>query len=137
MKLFSFFEREENHLQEDKDHIQLVSCPLNGVNCAEHRKEINQSLLLAQKCRMDKEYHRSIGEIKEAYYMASSLSGEGCSQCAQLFQQTILNSLKQMTQDLEKMSSSKLRGSRFQGSYLNAANTLLELEQQHKTGNKE
>ncbi|MGD9931682.1 MAG: hypothetical protein AB7U05_16810 [Mangrovibacterium sp.] len=133
MKLFSFFEREDKHLQEDQDYIQLVSCPRNGVNCSEHRKGINQSLLLAQKCRIDKEYHKSVGEMKEAYLMAGSLSGEQCRQCSQLFQEAILNSLKQMTSELEKMTSGVFPGDRFHASYRVATSTLNELEQQHKT----
>ena len=114
--------------------IELVSCPRNGVNCSELRGKINQLLLAANKSRINKEYRKAIDEVREAYFSADCLTTDSCRECMDLFQETMLNSLKQTNGELKRMSSGFLRSQRYREVYLFSSETLDELTKHYLQG---
>lgn len=128
MKLFSFVEGEDD----SKDVIELVSCKWNGANCTEGRKEINRLLRSARKSKMNKEYRKAIDEISEAYSLTDQITKDSCQQCTDFFRETMLNSLKQLTEELKRMSSGFFREKRYREVYLFATKKLDELTRHHQ-----
>ncbi|MEL7586575.1 MAG: hypothetical protein AAGU19_07650 [Prolixibacteraceae bacterium] len=128
MKLFSFVEGEDD----GKDIIELVSCQWDGANCTNLRKDINILLRSARKSNMNKEYRKAIDEISEAFFLTDQITNDGCQQCTGFFRETMLNSLKQLTEELGKMSSGFFRDRRYREVYQFARKKLDELTLHHQ-----
>ncbi len=123
MKLFSLVERERDR----SDIIELISCPRNGLKCAELRGKINHLLVVANKSRVNKEYRKAIDEIRKAYLYTEELTAASCENCMELFRQTMIDSLKQINMELKRMSGGFIRGQRYKEVYLFSSDVLKEL----------
>lgn len=104
MKKRRIIERDSDYFQDNEDAIKLESCANGGNACRSQMILMNKHLLLSRKLIENKEYNRALNEIKEAFETTFDLKEEQCQKCAQLFRDTIINSLETIISDLTKMS---------------------------------
>ncbi|HEX7585413.1 MAG TPA: hypothetical protein VF373_12040 [Prolixibacteraceae bacterium] len=128
--LFSLSVKDSEYFKDKEDKIEFVSCVRLGKDCKEHRSVINKNYHESRKFLLNKDYPRSIEALKNAYYMTSDLQDSACSKCAELFRETITQSLEIIHEDLEKLSGSLFRGKQYQYSYGLATNVLREFKKE-------
>jgi len=128
--LFSLSVKDGEYFEDKQDSIELVSCPLGGKICDEHRAVINKNLLASRKYLRDKDYSKSIESLKLAYNKTTDLNEKSCDKCAELFRSTVTNSMENIHDDLYRMSRSLFFRKRFQESFVLAQNVLKEFKKE-------
>jgi hypothetical protein len=108
--------------------IELLRCPLDGINCKEHRMVINQEFYASQDYLLNKDYPRSILALKNAFHKTSELEKASCLNCAALFRSTITKSLENIHEDLRFMSTGIFSTKRFNSSLALAGTVLNEMK---------
>jgi hypothetical protein len=106
----------------------LVSCPIEGNDCKEHRMVINRDFYASQDYFQNKDYSRSILALKNAFHKTSELQKTSCFKCAEMFRNTITQSLEYIHDDLNYMSSGLFGNNRFHSSLKLAGNVLKEIK---------
>lgn len=129
---FSLFRSDSEYFHEGEDTIELVRCPMGGINCSEHRMLINTKIQASHKFLANKDYSRSIEALKEAYDKTTELQLPTCTNCANLFRCMVKDSLQNIHDDLHKMANGLLYRNKYKSSY-NLAQVVLE--EFKKTGN--
>lgn len=124
--LFSLSVKDSKYFNDNEDKIELVACSQLGKDCTEHRLIINENFLASHKFRLNKDYSSSIEALKSAFYKATELQESSCSKCAELFCSTITESLEDIHQDLQKMSSGLILKKRYEPSFKLASLALEE-----------
>jgi len=124
--LFSLFNLNSEQLNDGQGKIELVSCPHLGEGCKKHISEINESFLASNKYFRNSEYSRAIEELKSAFYTTNEINTNSCISCAELFRSTIQESLENIHEDLQKMTSGIFRRKQYQSSYELATEVLDE-----------
>ena len=130
--IFSISIRDKEYFYNKQEKIELVSCSHNGIDCQGHRSVINKKYVESRKFLFLKDYSRSIEELRGAFYKANELQENSCSNCAELFRSTIIQSLEGIHDDLNKMSNGWLRPKRYQSSFEMAQIVLEEFKQANK-----
>lgn len=111
------------------EKIELLSCPLDGINCKEHRMVINRDFYESQDYLLNKDYPRSILALKNAFHKTAELQKASCLNCAELFRNTITQSLENIHDDLHLMSTGMFGNNRFHSSLELAGSVLKEMKQ--------
>lgn len=114
--------------EDSENKIELVSCQNGGKNCQQHLDLINEKFSVSGYYIRNKEYLKSIEELKVAFDATNELSGPTCEKCAALFRETITKSLENIQIDLFRMMRSRFRYRRYQTPYEHATKTLKELK---------
>ncbi|MGQ7871140.1 hypothetical protein [Sunxiuqinia sp. sy24] len=102
--IFSRFESNRDETGQ-REPIQFVSCQFNGSRCVNQRETINQCLFNSHDSFTNKEYDDSIEALKIAYDQTGEISGAPCSRCAQLFRSRITDSMEQIHDELQRMTT--------------------------------
>ena len=89
---------------DNKNCIELVSCPGGGENCSNHLSVINDKLEVARDLFASKDYSKGVNYLAEAYSVTFNLSHGFCVKCAGLFRETILKSLNNQVEEIEKLT---------------------------------
>lgn len=105
MGLFSGSKKRKKNSVNGQPTFELVSCPMNGVRCENHRSLMNENMVAARKHRINKEYQKSIIELKSAFEQTNYLQADTCQNCAKLFRSTIIDSVELIQDDLQKMTT--------------------------------
>jgi len=127
---FSIFRKDNEYFHDGQDSIELVRCPIGGINCTEHRMIINRNILASRKFLLNKDYPRSIEVLKEAYNKTSDLQMASCTNCARLFRCMVTDSLQNIHDDLQKMANGLLFRKRYKSSYDIARIVLAEFKKE-------
>lgn len=117
-----------SNFEDNETKIELVSCLNGGRHCQNHLDLINEKFAFSNYYVRNKEYYKSIEELKIAFEATNELSGSSCEKCAEFFRETITKSLENIQVDLSKMMQSRFRYRRYQTPYEHATETLKELE---------
>ncbi len=125
------FSKENGKTSENEMKIELLNCKFDGRNCKNYLLDINKSFNESETHYHNKDYQLSIQSLKAAFNKTFELQESTCTQCASLFRNTIIKSVENIHDDLQKMSNSLFRGKKFQGSYLLVDNTLQDLKKKH------
>lgn len=110
------------------EKIVLVSCPFDGNDCKEHRMVINRDFYASQNYLVNKEYSRSILALKNAFHKTNELEKSTCVNCAKMFRTSITQSLENIHDDLQYMTSGFFGNRRFHPSLILAVNVLKEMK---------
>jgi len=111
-----------------KDKIVLLSCPVEGNECKEHRMIINRDFYDSQIFFLNKDYSRSILALKNAFQKTSELQKTSCHSCAEMFRNTITQSLENIHSDLNYMTTGMFSNHRFHSSLKLAGSVLKEIK---------
>jgi len=112
------------------EKIVLLSCPREGSDCKEHRMIINRDFYASQNYFMNKDYSRSILALKNAFLKTTELQDTSCMTCAQMFRNTITQSLEIIHHDLNYMTTGFFGNQRFNSSLKLADTVLKEIKQE-------
>jgi len=123
---FSLSAIESEYFKDNQDKFELVNCPGLEINCKKTFSAINASFLASERYLRDKDYTRAIEELKIAYVTTNEITETSCAGCAELFRSTILESLENIREDLEKMNKGFYTKKRYQSSYKLATEALDE-----------
>ncbi len=123
------FSQDSEYFRDKEEFIKLEHCKDKGDACNSQMKLMNGNLLLARKLIEKKEYTRALQEIKQAYNSTYQIKPEQCQKCAQLFRDTIMGTLKQITTDLKKMTSGLFARKMYRFDLQQAEILLRELEE--------
>ncbi|HZL10000.1 MAG TPA: hypothetical protein VFC65_08385 [Prolixibacteraceae bacterium] len=96
-------------------------------NCQINLSSFNKSYRISQKYIQNKDYLRSIEELKITYTRINNLDLAYCSKCAEVFRSTIIQSLEVIQEDLQKMGSGFLRSQKYASSYQLVCTVLEEI----------
>jgi len=121
-----FSQYKTNRSDNQKDKIELVSCPLKDIVCKGHLTEVNRNYLQSEQYHREKEFKKSIETLKSAFYKTTELMEHPCANCVQLFRSTIFKSMQNIHGELETMSKGIFGTKRYQSSYISADNALRE-----------
>ena len=124
--LFSLLNLNSEQFNDRKGKIELVSCPHLEEDCKKHVSDINESFLASNKYFRDRDYTRAIGELKSAFYTTNEINKTSCFGCAELYRSTIIDSLENIHEDLQKMTTGLFKAKRFESSYILATEVLDE-----------
>lgn len=125
---FSFSEAETEQFYNNQDKIELLSCPRNKMICQEQLSFVNKCYLQSEQSFKDKDFHRSIDTLKNAFYKTTELDELPCAKCAALFRSTIVESVENYHNELERMTSGLFGKKSYISSREKAANVLDEFE---------
>ncbi len=128
-KLFSISEKEGKYFDDKHEYIELVSCHTDSSICREQRALINHKMLTSRKLWLNKNYLHSIEELKCAFYNTGELNQPSCIQCAKLFRSTITQSMENIHEDLQKMTTGFFSIKHYQSNYELATSVLKEFKQ--------
>jgi hypothetical protein len=104
--------------------FELVSCPRNGKNCSKHLITINKNYSDSNLFHQNKEYHRSIEALNDAFNKTFELNESTCANCARTFRYSIIQSLKNIHLELQDMSSGFFKKNDYKSSFVLADNVL-------------
>lgn len=127
-KFNSISEAEIEELQNVQDKIELVNCPRKNMICQEQLSVVNKCYVESDQYFKDKDYNRSINVLREAFYKTTELNESPCAKCANLFRSTIKESMVDLHQDLEKMTSGIFGKKIYKPSCAKAADVIEEFE---------
>jgi len=127
-RLFSFSETETDCFYDKQDKIELVSCPRKNMICQKQLSFVNKCFQESEQYVRDKDFHRSIDTLKDAFYKTEELDQLPCSRCAELFRLTINESVVSIQDELEGMISGLFGNKSYQSSWDKAAEVLDEFE---------
>jgi hypothetical protein len=128
-ELFSISKRDSRYFNDKEEFIELVSCPIEGTICQNHRAQINKSMIESRRYLLDKDYPQSIKELKIAFNNTADLDQSSCLQCAKLFRSTITKSMEVIHKDLHQMSTGIFGVKRYKPSFELASNVLKEFKE--------
>jgi len=115
-------------INENDGKIELVSCPRNETICKDHLFLINKCYEEAGQHRQEKNFQLSIESLKIAFNKTTELNQQHCVRCAELFRSTIAESLDDIRDELEKMTTGFFGNKRYKSSLLIAEKTLTDFE---------
>jgi len=115
--MFSSYEGDAKKVNDNQNKIELLNCQLESQKCKEHLLVINKSYSNACNFHLEKDYFNSIEALKSAYNKASELQETPCSKCAVLFRSIITQSLENMNEELNKMTSGIFSEKRYKSIY--------------------
>lgn len=124
----SLLSKDSEYFKDNEEIIKLEYCKEKGEACNSQMKLMNGNLLLARKLIEKKEYTRALQEIKQAHSSTYQIKPDHCQKCAQLFRDTIINSLRQLITDLKKMTKGLFANKNYKVDLEEAEKLLLELE---------
>jgi len=113
--------------------IELQDCQFGGEKCKEHLSVINENYLKFQEYRHRKDYKESIAALKDAFDKTIELHDDPCLKCAALFRDTITESLENVHDELQGMSTGIFRKKRYEPSRLEARYVLDEFQKELST----
>ncbi len=124
-KLFSLAVKDDVYCGDNKDKIELVkTCHLNGKSCKKQLSLINLNFMESTYYHRNKDYQNSIEALKSAFHQTYELQDTSCYMCSEFFRATITQSLINIHNELQKMSTGLFGSNRHHGSYLLASNAL-------------
>ena len=127
-RLFSFSATETEYISNIKEKIELVNCPIKEMMCKFHLSAINRSYLQSEQYHKEKDYNRSIDTLKSAFDKTNELMDLPCTRCARLYRSNIVESLENIHDELERMSTGIFGNKRYQSSYLKVDKFLKKFE---------
>jgi hypothetical protein len=116
------------NFDDTENKFELVSCLNGGRFCQDHLHLINEKFAISTYYMRNKEYYKSVEELKVAFEATNELSGPSCERCAEFFRATITKSLENMQIDLDRMMKSRFGYNRYQVPYQHVTKTLNELK---------
>lgn len=125
---FSLSENEGDYFAGENRKIELMACPNGGNSCSEHLAVINSNFGIVDESLANKDYTKSIEALNVAFQKANELQEESCMKCAELFKQSIIQSLEEIQNDLKIMSRGLFGKRRFQANYIQASELLKEFK---------
>lgn len=134
-ELFSFSVTNTEHKNSRQNYYELVSCPLKDMICKVHHSDINNSFLESEKFRKEEDFINSIETLKIAFDRTIELMNHPCTNCAEHFRSTIVESLENIHNELGKKSNGFFGKKRFKSSYLRSIHLLKEFESKGGMGN--
>lgn len=126
--LFSMPKSDSEYISNKQDKIHVVNCPLKELKCKEYLSVINKNYKQSEIFHLDKDYQRSIESLKSAFYKITEFNELSCLKCAELFRSTIMDSIKNIHFELEKITTGFLGKKHYHQSYIFAGQILKELE---------
>ncbi len=123
-RLFTFSVIASEYCNDGLDKIEVEGCTLPGKNCKKNLLVINRSFHESQRFFLNKDYPRSIEELKLAFYHTNEIEESYCCQCTHVFRSTLTQSLEYIHEDLQKMTTGFLKTNRYIESYQMACNVL-------------
>ena len=129
MKQFtSLSETDKDYYCDEQQKINHVSCQFNGIECKSAISSINNNYLEFNRHHVSKNYAQSIKELRSAFYKTSELKKSDCQKCAKYFRSVVTQSLEDIHDELEKMATGIFRTKRYNQSFIEAENMLLEFK---------
>jgi len=125
---YSISEAENEQIYVKQDKIELLSCPRKKMICHEQLSFVNKCYVQSEQSFIDKDFHRSIDALKNAFYKTAELNELPCAKCAALFRSTIVESVENYHNELERMTSGLFGKKSYISSREKAANVLDEFE---------
>ncbi|MGM0620663.1 MAG: hypothetical protein ACQETJ_06440 [Bacteroidota bacterium] len=110
--------------------IELLNCRFGGEKCKEHLEVVNENYLKFQEYRQRKDYKESIAALKDAFDKTIELQEDPCLKCAALFRTTITESLENVHDELQSMSTGIFKLKRYESSRIEARNLLNEFQKE-------
>lgn len=127
-RLFTLSTSYSEYLNDKQDKIELVSCAGQGMKCKNHLIEINYIYNESHYHLKEKDYQRAIEKLKIAYHKTRELNDNECLNCSELFRSTIIDSLKNIKEELRTLTTGFLASSHYRSSYILAYNFLEEIK---------
>lgn len=129
MKKQTTFSNEEPYQSKISDNkIEVLNCPLKSLPCRGHIIELNRCYLDSEKYQKEKNFERSIEILKSAFFKTTELNDHPCANCSLLFRSMIIDSMKNIYNELDQMSKGFFGTKRYHLSYLSAGLALKEFE---------
>lgn len=122
-------ENNDEMVNGNDDKIELLSCPHGSQSCKEHLLFINKNYSKALNYHLEKDYLSSIEMLKSAYYKAAELQESQCLQCSSVFRSTIIQSLENIKNELQGMTSGIFKKKQYLKSYKKSCAVLNDLIQ--------
>ena len=126
--LFSFSGTETEFFNDNSDKIEVLSCPRKEMICQEQLSVVNMCYVQSEQSMRDKDFHRSIDTLREAFYKTTELVDLPCNKCARLFRSTITESVEDLHNELKKMTSGIFGNKNYQSSLKKSVDVLNEFE---------
>lgn len=101
---------------------------MKSVLCKGHLYEVNKCYLDSEQYHKEKNFQQSIETLKSAFVKTTELTDHPCANCALLFRSVIIESMKNIYNELGQMSKGIFGTRRYQLSYLSAEMALKEFE---------
>ncbi len=116
------------------DKIVLVNCPQDWTNYKIILYEINLLFHESEQYQMNKEYQHSVMSLKKAFEKTFELISPMEQQCADLFRQTIMESLEAIYHELKRMTRGFFGSGRYKRSLILSEEILQEFRQHISSG---
>lgn len=127
-KLFTLSTSDSEYFSDSQDKIELVSCAGQGMKCKNQLIEINIIYSESHSHLKEKDYQRAIEKLKSAYHKTTVLTDNECIKCSELFRSTIIESLKNIKEELRTLTTGFLGSNHYRSSYILAYNVLEEIK---------
>lgn len=125
--LFNLAQLDSVYFNNKQDKIVIENCQQMIKDCQIILSSFNKSYRISQKYIQNKDYIRSIEELKTTYTRINNLDSTFCNQCVKAFRSAIIQSLEEIQEDLKKMVSGFFRPKKYASSYQLVCTVLEEI----------
>lgn len=112
-KLFSLSVSDAEYFGDSQDKIEVSGCKKDQLVCMNYLPEINRLLKESDVFFRERDYNRSLEALEQAYQVTHELRQSDCLKCADIFRATIVESLEEISAELEGMTKGFFRTQRY------------------------
>jgi len=123
---------QEDYILTAENKFEVVSCPVNKVHCVKILPELNELYATSELARINKEYLRSAESLHKAYNRTCSLKESSCAGCVNLFQNSIIETMETMQDEVHQISFGFFPKRRYGQVYVKLSNLLKKMSLFHR-----
>ena len=127
-KLFTLSVSDSKYFDDDSAKIEYTGCNISKKSCLNYLPEINNHFRKSDIFYREKEFDQSLESLEKAYDIAGKIKEPACLNCALFFQATVIQSIKNIHNELENMSKGLFAIRRYQPSYVKADELLKNIK---------
>ena len=124
------FKGKKNDIGSNKDDkFNFVNCSVGGYYCKRNiLPEINRYYKESNVYRINKEYQKSIEFLQKAFLITQELRESCCAECVIFFQNNITETLENIRDELNEMSTGFFSTRRYKNIYIKLGDILMKLD---------
>lgn len=112
-KIFSIAVSDAEYFGDNENKIEVKSCKKNQMACIIYLPEINRFLKESDIFYRERDFNRSVEALENAYNKTLELHQAECFKCAELFRETIIDTLEVISAELQEMGKGLFSSGRY------------------------
>ncbi len=131
-KLFTLSVSDSKYFDDERVKFEYTGCNVSKKSCLNYLPKINNCFRKSDIFYTDKEFDQSLESLEKAYVIARKIKEPACLNCALFFKATVIQSIKNIYNELGNMSKGLFAIRRYQPSFVKADELLKNIKYANK-----